>query len=313
MVVTGGIEALPLLGEARRIELGVEDSLLVVERAGEIRAVGTEDRAAAPAEDVAPLELVEKREVRRIRARPLEVARRDHEGPRLAGDVDERRLPGIAVVGRRGDVELDARLVEREARERHVVLPADQAADPPDRRLERAQPAPVALAPDQALVVRRHELPVVERELARGRVVEERVVDRARTGGVDLVDPGDEPDAVLAGDRAQSVGIGARHLERLSVQERERRLRARIRPAGERLRPRRGRIGGNERLREDDEPRARCGGLGRAFREPVERRSSIEDRGLDLAARDGQRLAHAVTPRAWACSRSFAAPRRSAG
>ena len=70
VVVTGGIEALPLLGEARRIELGVEDSLLVVERAGEIRAVGTEDRAASPAEDVAPLELVEKREVRRIRARP---------------------------------------------------------------------------------------------------------------------------------------------------------------------------------------------------------------------------------------------------
>ena len=108
MVVPGRVEPLALLGEASGIELGIEDPLFVVERPGQIGAVGAEDGAAAAAEDPAPLELVTEREVRRIGLGPLEVARRDHERARLARDVDERRLPGIAVVGGRGDVELDA-------------------------------------------------------------------------------------------------------------------------------------------------------------------------------------------------------------
>ena len=108
---------------------------------------------------------------------------------RLARDVHERRLPGVAVVGGRGDVDLDAGLVEREARERHVVLPADQAAEPAERRLDRAQPAAVALAPDEPLVVRRHELAVVERQLAVGRVVEQRVVERPGRSGSGSLTP----------------------------------------------------------------------------------------------------------------------------
>ena len=44
VVVARGVEALPLLVEPRRIQLGVEDALLVVERPGEVGPVGAEDR-----------------------------------------------------------------------------------------------------------------------------------------------------------------------------------------------------------------------------------------------------------------------------
>ncbi len=127
-----------------------------------------------------PRELRLQREVVRVARGALEVAGADHVGARLEGDVHERRLPAIAVVRRRGDVDLDARLVEREAGERHVVLPADEAAEAAQRRLDRAQAAAVSLAPDEPLVVRRHELAMLERELAVGAVVEKRVVERAR-------------------------------------------------------------------------------------------------------------------------------------
>ena len=128
--------------------------------------------------------------------------RRDDVRAALARDVDERLLPGVAVVGGRRDVDLDAGLVERDARERHVVLPADQAAEPAEAGLDRVEAAAVALAPDEPLVVRRHELAVVEGELAGRRVVEERVVDRPGPLGLDLVDAGDDPDAELLRRRA---------------------------------------------------------------------------------------------------------------
>jgi hypothetical protein len=91
--------------------------------------------------------------------------------------VDERLLPRVAVVGGRGDVDLDARLVERDARERHVVLPADQPADAAETGLDRLEPAAVALAPDEPLVVVGTSLRWWSASSPR-RVVEERVVDR---------------------------------------------------------------------------------------------------------------------------------------
>ena len=113
---------------------------------------------------------------------------RDDEGARLAREVDERGLPFVRVVRGRGDVDLEPGLVQREARERHVVLPADQPAEAAERRLDRPQAPPVALPPDQPLVVRGHELAVVEREAALGVVVEQRVVERPRALRVDLGD-----------------------------------------------------------------------------------------------------------------------------
>ena len=57
VVVPDRIEALPLREDARRVELRVQDPLLVVQRTGEIRAVGREDRAAAAAEHAGAVEL----------------------------------------------------------------------------------------------------------------------------------------------------------------------------------------------------------------------------------------------------------------
>jgi len=78
--VSGGVEALPLLPESRRVELRVEDPFLAVERPGEVRAVGSEDRAAAAAKHVLALEQRREREVGGVGRGALEVARRDHEG-----------------------------------------------------------------------------------------------------------------------------------------------------------------------------------------------------------------------------------------
>src|SRR2546430_6141170 len=109
-------ESLPLGEQARRVELGVEDPSLLVQRAGEVRAVRAEDRTAAVAQQVVALELRREREAVGIRRRALKVAGSDDVGAALAGDVHERRLPLVAVVRRRGDVDLDAGLVQRDAR-----------------------------------------------------------------------------------------------------------------------------------------------------------------------------------------------------
>ena len=52
MVVAGGVEALSLLVQASRVELGIENPLLVLERPGEVGAVRVEDRAAAATDEV---------------------------------------------------------------------------------------------------------------------------------------------------------------------------------------------------------------------------------------------------------------------
>src|SRR5919108_1564598 len=183
VVMPGRVEALTFGVEACGIELRVEDAFLVVERPREVRAPGREDRASAAADDVHPVEQPVEREVIGIAARALEVRGRDHERARLPWDVDERRLPRVAVVGRGSDVELDARFIERKPGERHVVLPADQPAEAPERRLDCSEPTAVARAPDEPLVVGRHELAVPEGKAAVRRVVEERVVEGARVGG----------------------------------------------------------------------------------------------------------------------------------
>src|SRR5205814_6189023 len=101
-------------------------------------------------------------------------------------------------------------LVGREPGERHEILPADQPADAPDRGLDRLEPGAVALAPDQPLVVRWHELAMVQRELAFRPVEQERVVDRP---AVELVRADGEPETVLASDLAEPIGVRPGHLE----------------------------------------------------------------------------------------------------
>src|SRR5918994_1093748 len=297
VVVARWIKALPFLEEARRLEVRVEDPLLVVEWPGEVRAVGPEDRTASPAEDVLPLESVSERKIVRVGRGPLEMAGRHHERAGLPGDVDEGRLPRVSVVGRRGDVDLDPRLVQREPRQRHVVLPADQATEAADARLDRPQPAAVARAPDQALVVGRHEFPVLEDEAPVWPVVQERVVDRAGALGVDLRDARDEPHAVRLRSLTETVGSRAWHCHGLLRDAGEGRLRALVGPTGEVLRPGRGRIDRDEGLGEDDELGALAGGLGGQPLELLQRRVAVENDRLGLHASGFDRALHATDSR----------------
>jgi hypothetical protein len=73
--VADRVEALPFGEQARRVELCVEDALLVVERAGEIRAVGREDGAAAAADRSRALDLGREWKVVWIRAGATTYAR----------------------------------------------------------------------------------------------------------------------------------------------------------------------------------------------------------------------------------------------
>jgi hypothetical protein len=132
----------------------------------------------------------------------------------------------------------------------------------------------------------------MQRELSLRGVVEERVVERARPLGVELVDADHQPDPVLARDRPEPVRVRARELERLAVQERERLLGARRTPAGQGFRPHRARVGRDERLREDDEVRSAGHRLRGPFGDAGEGARTIEDRRLDLDARRRDGLAH---------------------
>ena len=75
----------------------------------------------------------------------------------------------------------------RRLEQRHVVLEADQAAEHPERRLEDAQVAAVAPAPEDALLVGRHQLAVPPQDLAVRAEEDHGVVERPRAGPVVLL------------------------------------------------------------------------------------------------------------------------------
>ena len=127
---------------------------------------------------------------------------------------------------------------------------------------------------------------MVEDERTLGVVAEERVVERPVVRRIDLGHADDDVHAARARGLSHAVGRVAGYLDGLTGEERERGLRLRIRPAGERLRPHRRRIGGDERLGEDDELRALRGGLGGSLGEPLDRGGTVEDDRLDLDACD---------------------------
>src|SRR5207244_8877296 len=117
--------------------------------------------------------------------RAVEDAAGRKEGASHPRGVPGRFEPRLGIVRGRREVDVDSRLVERGARELHAVLPADETADLPQTGVDRLQAAPVAESPDHALVIRGHQLAMVDRELAVGREDEQRVVERA---ALELVD-----------------------------------------------------------------------------------------------------------------------------
>src|SRR5829696_1636780 len=286
--MAGGIEPLAFLVEALRVEVGEQNPLLVPERPREIGTVGRDDGGTAAPEEFSALL---QRNVVGVARRALEDAAGDDERACLARDVAHRLEPDFRVVCGRGEIHLDAGLVQRRARQRHEVLPADQSADGAEVGRNRLEAATVAEAPYQALVVRRHQLAVVQRQRTVGCEDEQRVVERAARA---LVDTDGEIEAVVARNRAEAFGVGARHLDRLVRKARPQWLSVFTRH--ERPHPAARWVDGNERLREEHEPRACHGNVVRHYGQLVERSLAVEDDGLDLGNGDTHRLVHGPYP-----------------
>ena len=139
---------------------------------------------------------------------------RDDEGARLDRDVAHARQPAVGVVGGGRHPDLGAGAVDRVAGERHPVLPADQAADPAQRRLGRREVVAGADAVEEPLVVGRHQLAVLPDE-ALGADQQQGVVEAARPLGLALVDPDRDVDVVLGAGRGEPVRERAGHVHRV--------------------------------------------------------------------------------------------------
>ena len=218
----------------------------------------------------------------------------------------------VAGIPGRGDVDLRTLGVEGAARQRHVVFPADQHADPPRRRLDHPQAAGVSEAPDHALGVRRHQLAVTVGDAAVGVDDHGAVEERAACGAVDLVQPSDDDDAAVAGDvaeRAQAIPAevdGVRGEGAVQVVRRGHVL-AGAQPPDPR------RVARQPGLGEDHEPGTRVGGLGDEIDRPREARLEVqEDRRVLDDGGAQQRLPLRPGPRRWRRSRPGSRPRRAA-
>src|SRR5207244_2029594 len=130
-VVTGGIEHAAVTAGASKVEIGIEDSRRAHERPGNEISVRTDDRGVSAAEPVVvpAVESVEPGE--RLADVASALARRDTDdvNATFPGNVAQRRNPYVGVVPRRSEIDVEALAVERGTRQRHVVLPTDQAPD----------------------------------------------------------------------------------------------------------------------------------------------------------------------------------------
>ncbi len=240
------------------VAVGHHDPLLVVERPGDdLARPRGDDGGAAPAEDLACRGAATGS---RRGSRPLdELRHRDHERARLDGDVPDRGLPAVGVVGGRRQPDLRPALVDRPSRQRHPVLPADEPADPPEPRVDDVQVVAGADAVEQALVVGRHQLavPVAGRRPAQD---QQRVVDAPGPVQLALVDADGAQQVVLAAGVDEPVD-GGRPASRRAAPEALPGTRRRPRPAGA---PRRttgratGTSPGTPRARHPGRPRRRA-------------------------------------------------------
>jgi hypothetical protein len=128
--------------------------------------------------------------------------------------VTHARDPDFGVIGRRGDPHLGAVAVDRPPRQRHPVLPADQAADTADRRLDDAQVLAGADAVEQSLVAGGHHLAMPQQQAIRPED-KHRVVERARTARLAFVDADDAMHVVPATGVDELLDLRARHIDGL--------------------------------------------------------------------------------------------------
>ena len=143
--------------------------------------VGVDDAAAAAAGDVVQVRDL----VRAVQPGGVVRAVKDHVAvdevaPALERDVLHGGLPLGVVVRVRRDVERHALFIQRRARQRHIALPADEAAHRAPRRVHDREIPAVGVAPDHALGPGGLELAVHGGERAVRAEDEVGVVERAR-------------------------------------------------------------------------------------------------------------------------------------
>ena len=169
-------------GDAAEVEVGVDYALAVPQGLGELMAVGVNDAAPAAAHHVRQRCYLRHRALRRGVHLPREVHVAVHKvAVALDGDVAYRVLPLLVVVGVGRDVDGHALLIERDTREGHVALPADETAHRAPGRAQHGEEVAVRVAPDHALAARGLELAVVERR-AVGSNEHVGVIERRRHG-----------------------------------------------------------------------------------------------------------------------------------
>jgi hypothetical protein len=112
-----------------QIALGLDDSLLVIQRSRyHLARGGFDHRRAAASEHL----LVRRQRHGKVvwkRGGGDELRHGDDERPGLDRDVTHRRQPAVAVVGGRRDPDLRSAAVHAVTSQRHPVLPADQSAN----------------------------------------------------------------------------------------------------------------------------------------------------------------------------------------
>src|SRR5438552_17380555 len=104
------------------------------------------------------------------------LAAADHEHSTFIGDVAEGRLPGCPGIRRRCQMDLLAVRVQRLTCKRHQVLPAEQSAYTSSIQFDCCERASISLPPDGPLLVRGHQLAVMQQQFAVGVEYKKRVV-----------------------------------------------------------------------------------------------------------------------------------------
>ena len=114
--------------------------------------------------------------------------------------------PGLSPVPRRRDEHLGAPRAQRVASERHVGLPAEQAAELAEGEVVDFKVAPVPDSPDEPFATGGHELAMLAEDRAVGADVEQGIIDGRPTRlGVQLIDADRHRHARFASGLAEPV------------------------------------------------------------------------------------------------------------
>ena len=165
------------------IDLRVQDAFLVMQGTSDDLAVGVHDGAVAAVDPLAEA-LIERLHGFGFLCHiclSKRHAAADDERASLFSDVPQCGEPRLTPVPSRRHIDLRTPCVHRVARQGHVVLPADQPAQLPERCIVHLQRAAIALRPHQAFAARGHKLAVLAQDTPLGVYIEQRVVEAAPT------------------------------------------------------------------------------------------------------------------------------------